>query len=83
MRYSFNKYLQISAFNNGCKKAYFILPLDLSAGIGFTFKTIDGFNDGNPLKVYYSTEYVPGKKVSKYTLVDITNKFVISSGTYF
>lgn len=79
--YSLNKYLQISAFNNGCTKAYFIVPVDLSAASGFTFKTKDGFNDGNPLKVYYSTDYVPGKNVSQYTLVDITNKFVISSGT--
>jgi hypothetical protein len=78
--YSSNKYLQISAFNNGCTKAYFIVPVDLSAASGFTFKTKDGYNDGDPLKVYYSTDYVPGKNISQYTLVDITNKFVISSG---
>lgn len=75
-----NRYLQFSSFNKGCAKAYFIVPVDLTAASGFTFKSKDGFNNGDPLKVYYSIDYVPGKMLSQFTLVDITNKFKISSG---
>lgn len=75
-----NKYIQVSAYNNGCTKSYFIVPVNMSAANGFSFKTNDGFNDGNPLHVYYSTNYVPGNNVSQATLVDITSKFKISSG---
>ena len=41
----------------------------------------DGFNDGDPLKVYYSTDYIPGGNMSQATLVDITSKFVIATGS--
>jgi len=78
--FSSNKYLQVSAYNNGCTKTYLIVPVDLSAANGFSFKSKDGYNDGNPLKVYYSTNYVPKNGVNQATLVDITNKFKISSG---
>lgn len=78
--FSSNKYIQVSAFNNGCTKTYLIIPVDMTAANGLSFKTKDGYNDGDPLKVYYSTDYVPGNKVSQATLVDITSKFVISTG---
>lgn len=78
--FSSNKYIKVSAYNNGCTKAYFIVPVDFTAANGLTFKTEDGYNDGDPLKVYYSTDYVPGKYVSQATLVDITKKFKISTG---
>lgn len=78
--FSSNKYIKVSAFNNGCTKAYFIVPVDFTAANGFSFKTVDGYNDGDPLKVYYSTDYVPGNNVGQATLVDITNKFKVSTG---
>lgn len=78
--FSSNKYIKASGYNSGCTKAYFIVPVDFTAANGFSFKTEDGYNDGDPLKVYYSTDYVPGGNVSQATLVDITNKFKISTG---
>jgi hypothetical protein len=78
--FSSNKYLQMSAYNNGCTKTYFIVPVDLTAANRFSFQSKDGYNDGNPLKVFYSTDYVPGGKISQATLVDITHKFKISTG---
>lgn len=78
--FSSNKYLQMSAFNTGCSKAHFIIPVDFTSAKEFLFKSKDGYNDGNPLRVYYSTDYIPTNKVEQATLVDITNKFKISSG---
>lgn len=78
--FSSSKYAQVSAYNNGCTKTYLILPVDMTAANSFAFKSKDGYNDGNPLKVYYSTNYVPGNSVSQATLIDITNKFTISTG---
>jgi len=75
-----NKYLQISAYNNGCSKAYFIVPVDMTAASGMSFKSKDGYNDGNPLKIYYSINYVPGGNVNQATLIDITAKFILSTG---
>lgn len=79
--FSGNKYLQTSAFNNGCVKAVFVVPVDFTAANKFSFKTKDGYNDGQPLKVYYSTDYVPGGSYSQATLVDITSSFLLANGS--
>ncbi|MES2573392.1 MAG: DUF5689 domain-containing protein [Bacteroidota bacterium] len=78
--FSSNKYIEMSAYNNGCAKTYLIIPVDLTTANKFSFKSKDGYNDGDPLKIYYSTDYVPGGKISQATLVDITSKFKISTG---
>jgi hypothetical protein len=78
--FSSNKYLQMSAFNAGCSKAYLIIPVDFTTANQFYFKSKDGYNDGNPLRVYYSTNYIPANKIEQATLIDITNKFKISAG---
>ena len=75
-----NKYLQISAYNNGCSKAYLIVPVDMTAASGISFKSKDGYNDGNPLKIYYSINYIPGGNVNQATIIDITDKFILSTG---
>lgn len=75
-----NKYIQMSAFNNGCSKSYFIIPVDFTAASGFSFKTKDGYNNGNPMKVYYSKTYVVGGTINPADLVDITSSFDIADG---
>lgn len=75
-----NKYIQMSAFNAGCSKVYFIIPVDFTDANQFYFKSNDGFNNGNPLRVYYSTNYIPGSNIEEATLIDITTKFKISFG---
>jgi Family of unknown function (DUF5689) len=78
--FSSNEYLQMSAFNSGCSKAYFTIPVDFTVAKEFLFKSKDGYNDGNPLRVYYSTNYIPGSSIEQATLIEITNKFRISTG---
>ncbi len=79
--FSSNKYLEMSAYNNDCGKAYFIVPVDMTIAKSFSFKTKDGYNNGNPLKVYYSLNYMPSSNVNQAELKDITNNFVYSTGT--
>ena len=75
------KYLQSSAYNNGCTKSYFIVPVDLTAAKKLSFQSKDGYSDGQPLKVYYSTNYVPGGNVNQATLIDISSNFAIAMGS--
>jgi hypothetical protein len=80
--FSSNKYIQMSSFNsNAVNKAYLAMPIAFTPGNKLSFKSKDGYNDGNVLKVYYSTNYVAGGDISKATLVDITSSFAIASGT--
>ncbi len=77
--FSSNEYIQASAFNaGGCVKTQFIVPVDFTAANNFSFKTLDGYSNGQPLKVYYSTDYIPGGSVESATLTDITSKFTFS-----
>lgn len=80
--FSNNKYAQMSAFGaTGAIKAYLIIPVNFTPGYKLSFKTKDGFNNGNVLKVYYSTNYVPGGDVSQASKTNITGNFSIASGT--
>ncbi len=84
--FSGNRYLQMSAFNsnaaqqNPLNKAYFIVPVDFGPANNISFKTQDRFNNGNVLRVYYSTDYIPFTPLSNATLVDITSNFTLATG---
>jgi hypothetical protein len=84
--FSGNKYLKLSAFSSNSNyqeqnnKAYFVVPVNFTAANGISFKTQDRFNVGDVLKVYYSTDYVPGGNNANATLNNITFNFNISSG---
>jgi hypothetical protein len=77
-----NKYMQMSSFGGTpeLNKTAFIVPVDMTAASNFSFKTISGFDNGSPLKIYYSMDYVPGTNISNATLVDITASFNIPHG---
>ncbi|MBA4316884.1 MAG: hypothetical protein C0412_00640 [Flavobacterium sp.] len=80
--FSSNKYIQMTAFNSGgTNKTYLAMPIAFTPGNKLSFKTKDGFYNGEVLKVYYSKDYVPGGDFSKATLVDITSSFAIANGT--
>ncbi len=85
--FSSNKYLKLSSFSSSSdfqeqnNKAYFIVPVNFTAANSMSFKTQDRFNVGDVLRVYYSTDYVPFTNIANATLVDITNRFTIASGT--
>lgn len=78
-----NQYIQATAFNgNGAMAAYFVVPVDFTNADSFSFKSNDGHNNGEVLKVYYSTNYQPGEgNIGNATLVDITSSFNIATGT--
>lgn len=80
--FSNNKYIQMSSFNSDddANETYFIVPVNFDEADSFSFKTKDGYNNGNALKVYYSTNYTLGGDISAATLNDITSSFTISSG---
>jgi len=77
-----NKYIQMSSFGGTPEKnrTAFIVPVDLSAANTLSFKTLSGYDNGSPLKVYYTTNYVPGGDLTAATLVDITANFTIPNG---
>jgi hypothetical protein len=78
-----NTYLQMSSFGGGnteTNKSLFIVPVDMTAANTLSFKTNDGYNNGATLKVFYTTNYVPGSQITTATLVDITSNFTISTG---
>lgn len=80
--YGGNSYIQLSSYGSGeANRALFIIPVDMTAANNISFKTKDGYNNGDVLKVYYSLDYVAGDNVDDATLVDITSNFTIASGT--
>ncbi len=80
--FSSNKYIQMSAFSSGgTNTSYLALPIAFTPGKKLSFKTKDGFYNGEVLKVYYSKDYIPGGDYGKATLVDITSSFTIAKDT--
>ncbi len=89
-----SKCIQISAFGGDPEnsKAYFAIPVDMTAASTFTFQVdADFYTGGLGLKVYRSMDYDPTKKISLATLSDITGNFTLptantaafaSAGTY-
>lgn len=85
--FSGNKYLVMSSFSSNVafqeqtNKSYFIVPVDFTTANSMKFKTQDRFNNAAVLKVYTTTNYVPGSDIATATLTDITANFNIASGT--
>lgn len=81
--FSNNKYIQMSSFGGTpeANRTLFIVPVDMTAANTFSFKTKAGFGDGTCLKVFYSTNYVPGSDVTTANLIDITSSFTMSPGS--
>jgi len=80
--FSGNTYIQMSSFGGTAEanRTLFIVPANMTAANTMSFKTKAGFHNGNVLKVYYTTNYVPGNQITSATLVDITSSFTISPG---
>ncbi len=70
--------LEMSSFGGAVERnrSYFLVPVDFSAASTFTFQIKAGFyTNGLGLKVYHTTDYVPGMKISAANLYDITTSF--------
>ena len=80
--FSGNTYIQMSSFGGTpeANRSLFIVPVNMTAANTLSFATNAGFHNGNVLKVYYTTNYVPGSQITSATLVDITSSFTISPG---
>ncbi|WOC52163.1 hypothetical protein BPO_1516 [Bergeyella porcorum] len=78
-----NKYIELSAFRTTADvvTSYFGVPAEFTGSSKLSFKTKDGHNVGDVLKVYYTTDYTPGSIVDASKFVDITDKFTIAKGT--
>jgi hypothetical protein len=61
-------------------RSLFIVPVNMTTASTLSFDSKAGFHNGNVLKVYYTTNYVPGSQITSATLVDITSSFTISPG---
>jgi hypothetical protein len=61
-------------------RTLFIVPVNMTAASTFSFKTLSGYDNGAVLKVYYTTDYVPGSQITNATLVNITSSFTIPTG---
>lgn len=73
-----SKCIQMSSFGGTLEsnKSYFVLPIDFTTANTLTFQTdADFFSTSFGLKVYRTTDYVPGKKITDATLYDITSNF--------
>ena len=72
--------LEMSSFSGATEynKAYFVVPVDMTAANSLKFDLKVTFFTGSlGLKVYRSTDYVPGMKISDATLFDISSAFSI------
>ena len=71
--------LEMSAFGGALEqnKSYFIVPVNMDAANTFSFSISQAFYNGLALKVYRSSDYVPGMDINKATLYDITTNFNI------
>jgi hypothetical protein len=88
------KCVQMSAFGGSqeSNKSYFVVPVDFTAANSLTFQVdADFYTNGFGLKVYRTSDYVPGKKISEATLFDVSSSFTFpganttsfaSAGTY-
>jgi hypothetical protein len=76
-----NKYIQMSSFGGSpeANRSLFFVPVDFTAASTFSFMSKLGFTNGNPIKVYYTTNYVAGSDVNTATLTQITG-LTISAG---
>ena len=89
-RFISSSYIEASAYGtNRSVRHQFLLPIDFDKADAISFKTKDGYNNGDPLKIYYTNTFqisdyrnnlnLPTKDANLFT--DITNKFTISTGS--
>ncbi len=74
-----NQYLQLSAYNaSDPVVAYFLVPVNFDEADGFSFKTNDGYYNGDVLEVHIVTDYQIADNIATATMENITSSFTIS-----
>jgi hypothetical protein len=80
-KFSTNQYLQMAAYGSGgTNSVMLVIPVVFSANKKLSFKTRDGYYNGEVLKVYYTKTYLPNQ-YNLADLTDITKYFAIAQGT--
>lgn len=77
-------FLEMSSFGGSVEnnKSYFLVPVNMTTANTFSFQyQIQFYLNRTGLKVYRTTDFVPGMKISEATLVDISTSFTIPSAT--
>ena len=77
-------YLGMSAFGGDIEnaKSYFLMPINMTAANTLQFKINTNFYTGGlGLKVYRTTDYIPGTSISNATLTDITSFFTLPTNS--
>lgn len=83
------KFIEMSSYGGNLErnKSYFVVPVDFAAANNLSFQVRAAFYTGGlGLKIYRTSDYVPGAKISEATLYDITTNFSnlpTASGTVF
>ncbi|MFA9290325.1 MAG: hypothetical protein ACEQSF_03765 [Solirubrobacteraceae bacterium] len=85
-----NGYLESSAYGINKKMVHqLLIPIDFTKADAISFLSKDGYYNGNPLKIYYTTQF----QIDQYRFnevldtsnsnifTDITNNFAISNGS--
>lgn len=79
-----SKCIQMSAFGGALEsnKSYLVLPVNFTAANSLTFQVdADFYSSAFGLKVYRTSDYVIGKKLSEATLYDISSNFNFPTAT--
>ncbi len=77
-----NQYIEMSAFSGtGDYDAWFLVNVDFDNADTFSFVTKDGFNNGDPMTVLYSTSHEVGNTIEPADWTDITSEFTLATGT--
>ncbi len=72
------RFLEMSAFGGVVQKSksYFMVPVNMATASTFTFQINIAFGtNGRGLRIYRTTDYIPGTKISNATLIDISSNF--------
>ncbi len=77
------KYIEMSSFGGTSEKnrSLFMVPVNFTDASTFQFQIRTQFYNGAALKVYYTTNYIPGDTINNATFYDITSSFSIPTGT--
>lgn len=77
--------LEMSAFGGDIErnKCYFFVPVDMTGANTFTFQYKYDFysNTGTAFKIYRTSNFIPGMKITDATLVDITTSFNLATAS--
>lgn len=75
-----NRAMQMSVkASAGSVKSWLVAEIDFDRAQSFSFTSRDGFNNGNPLKVLYTTNFDKDSNIAEFAWMDVTSDFSIAS----